>query len=185
MTRRSWTSGFRTSRDFGCAPALAQRGSQLPVLILSGRSGWAERVNGLNAGADDYLEKPFQAQELVARLRSLLRRSSGQSETMRRRRDIEIDAAAGTVTKNGVPVELTALELRILDLLMRHSDRIVSQKELLEHSTLSTMAAKLKRGGGLRRPASQEAGARDDPHDPGHGLPDRMSACCAGISAPE
>lgn len=108
-------------------------GRKLPVLILSGRSGWAERVNGLNAGADDYLEKPFQAQELVARLRSLLRRTSGQSETMRRRRDIEIDAAAGTVTKNGVPVELTAVELRMLDLLMRHSARIVSQKELLEH----------------------------------------------------
>ncbi|MBY0372532.1 MAG: response regulator transcription factor [Bryobacteraceae bacterium] len=107
-------------------------GRKLPVLIVSGRSGWAERVNGLNAGADDYLEKPFQVEELVARLRSLLRRSSGQSETMRRRRDIEIDAAAGTVTKNGVPVELTALELRILDFLMRHSDRIVSQKELLE-----------------------------------------------------
>ena len=72
-----------------------------------------KRVNGLNAGADDYLEKPFQAQELVARLRSLLRRSSSQSETMRRRRDIEIDAAAGTVTKNGVPVELTAAVWKI------------------------------------------------------------------------
>ncbi len=107
-------------------------GHNLPVLILSGRSGWAERVNGLNAGADDYLEKPFHAEELLARLRSLLRRSSGKSDVVRQR-DLEVNAAAGTVTKGGEPIELTALELRMLDHMVRHADRIVTQSELLDH----------------------------------------------------
>ncbi|MGC2780661.1 MAG: response regulator transcription factor [Bradyrhizobium sp.] len=107
-------------------------GHNLPVLILSGRSGWAERVSGLNAGADDYLEKPCHAQELVARLRSLLRRSSGKADVVRQR-DLEVNAAAGTVTKSGEPIELTALELRMLDHMMRHADRIVTQNELLDH----------------------------------------------------
>jgi len=109
-------------------------GRHLPVLILSARNGWAERVNGLNAGADDYLEKPFQAQELVARIRSLLRRSSGRTEPVLRCRDIEVNAAAGVVTRVGEPVTVTALELRFLEYLMRHTDRIVSQNELLDHA---------------------------------------------------
>lgn len=109
-------------------------GRHLPVLILSARNGWAERVNGLNAGADDYLEKPFQAQELVARIRSLLRRSSGRTEQVLRCRDIEVNAAAGVVTRVGEPVTVTALELRFLEYLMRHTDRIVSQNELLDHA---------------------------------------------------
>jgi two-component system OmpR family response regulator len=105
----------------------------LPVLILSGRSGWVERVNGLNAGADDYLEKPFRAEELVARLRSLLRRASGKPNPTIRHGDIEIDATAGVVRKAGQPVELTALELRILEYLMHRLTRIFSQNELLDH----------------------------------------------------
>jgi two-component system OmpR family response regulator len=109
-------------------------GRDLPVLILSARNGWAERVNGLNAGADDYLEKPFQAQELVARIKSLLRRTSGRTEPVLRCRDIEVNAAAGVVTRVGEPVNVTALELRFLEYLMRHTDRIVSQNELLDHA---------------------------------------------------
>jgi two-component system OmpR family response regulator len=108
-------------------------GRTLPVLILTARSGWVERVNGLNAGADDYLEKPFQAQELVARLRSLLRRSSGKPDPTIRHGDIEVNATVGLVKKAGRPVELTALELRILEYLMHRLERIVSQNELLDH----------------------------------------------------
>jgi DNA-binding response OmpR family regulator len=108
-------------------------GRTLPVLILTARSGWVERVNGLNAGADDYLEKPFQSQELVARLRSLLRRSSGKPDPTIRHGDIEVNATVGLVKKAGEIVELTALELRILEYLMHRLERIVSQNEILDH----------------------------------------------------
>lgn len=108
-------------------------GRILPVLILTARSGWVERVNGLNAGADDYLEKPFQSQELVARLRSLLRRASGKPDPTIRHGDIEINSTYGLVKKAGNTVELTALELRILEYLMHRLERIVSQSELADH----------------------------------------------------
>ena len=108
-------------------------GRTLPVLILTARSGWVERVNGLNAGADDYLEKPFQPQELVARIRSLLRRSSGKPDPTIRHGNIEVNATVGLVKKAGEIVELTALELRILEYLMHRLERIVSQNELLDH----------------------------------------------------
>jgi two-component system OmpR family response regulator len=108
-------------------------GHILPVLILTTRSGWAERVNGLNAGADDYLEKPFQTEEIIARLRALTRRSAGRAHSLLRHDGIELDAACGVVTRDGRPIELTARELRILTYLMHHSERIVSQNELLDH----------------------------------------------------
>ena len=108
-------------------------GRTLPVLILTARSGWTERVNGLNAGADEYLEKPFQAQELVARLRSLLRRAVGRPNPILRLGDIELNPATGSVTKANTAIELTAQELRILSYLMHRPERIVSQNELLDH----------------------------------------------------
>jgi two-component system OmpR family response regulator len=108
-------------------------GRTLPVLILTARSGWVERVSGLNAGADDYLEKPFQPDELVARLRSLLRRSFGKLDPTIRHGDLEVNATVGMVKKAGQTVELTALEMRILEYLMHRLERIVSQNELLDH----------------------------------------------------
>jgi two-component system OmpR family response regulator len=108
-------------------------GSRLPVLILTARSGWLERVNGLNAGADDYLEKPIQTQELVARLRALLRRSSGKIDPTIRHGDLELDTTTGVASKAGRSVDLTALELRILEYLMYRTQRFVPKSELLAH----------------------------------------------------
>ena len=108
-----------------------QAGNRMPVLIVTGRSGWVERVHGLNAGADDYLEKPFQIQELVARLRALLRRSSGQIDPTIRYGDIELNA--GMVRKDGRNIDLTAIELRILQYLMHRIAHIISKNELLDH----------------------------------------------------
>lgn len=105
----------------------------MPVLILTARDTWTERVEGLNAGADDYLGKPFQAAEVAARLRALLRRTAGAASPILRHGDIELDTSAGLAHVAGVPVELTARELRILGYLMHRIGRIVSQAELIDH----------------------------------------------------
>ena len=109
------------------------RGRNMPVLILTARGAWTERVEGLNAGADDYMGKPFHAAEVVARLRALLRRGAGSAAPVRTQGDISLDPASGTVTVGGAAVALTALELKILTYLMHRPRRIVPQSELLDH----------------------------------------------------
>lgn len=108
-------------------------GQDFPVMIVSGPIGWRDRVNGFNAGADEYIEKPFEPEELIARLRSLLRRSCGKSNSVLLHTDIEIDVNCGLVRKSGANVDLTALEFRILNYLMYRPGRIVSQNELMDH----------------------------------------------------
>ncbi len=108
-------------------------GRNFPVLLLTARSGWAERVSGLNAGADDYLEKPFHIEEVVARLRALARRSAGTANPVLRHRDIDLDTTTGRVTCAGHPIDLTAQELKILSYLLHRPRRIVSQSELVDH----------------------------------------------------
>ncbi|MGJ0425797.1 response regulator transcription factor [Methylocystis sp.] len=108
-------------------------GQDFPVMIVSARIGWRDRVNGFNAGADEYIEKPFEPEELIARLRSLLRRSCGRSNSVLLHTDIEIDENCGLVRKAGTNVDLTALEFRILNYLMYRPGRIVSQNELMDH----------------------------------------------------
>lgn len=105
----------------------------MPVLVLTARDAWTERVEGLNAGADDYLGKPFQSAEVVARLRALVRRSAGGASPILTFGDIALDAAAGVVRVANAPVDLTARELRILSYLMHCTGRIVSQAELIDH----------------------------------------------------
>lgn len=105
----------------------------LPVLLLTARSGWAERVAGLNAGADDYLEKPFHMEEVVARLRALARRSAGTASPVLRHGDVELDTTTGRVTCAGRPIDLTAQELKVLSYLMHRPTHIVSQSELIDH----------------------------------------------------
>lgn len=105
----------------------------MPVLVLTARDAWTERVEGLNAGADDYMGKPFQTAEVVARLRALVRRAAGAASPLLRFGDITLDAAAGVARLGEAPVELTARELRILGYLMHRIGRIVSQAELIDH----------------------------------------------------
>ncbi len=110
-----------------------REGRDMPVLVLTARDAWTDRVDGLNAGADDYLGKPFQNAEVVARLRALTRRSAGRSSSVMRRGDIVLDPEAGTVQRGDDAVELTARELKVLAYLMHRAGRVVSQGELIDH----------------------------------------------------
>ena len=102
-------------------------------LILTARGSWSEKVEGLNAGADDYITKPSHIQEIAARLRALIRRSAGKPSPTLVHKDIELSPASGTVTVAGKPLEMTAQEFRILNYFMHRQGRVISQSELLDH----------------------------------------------------
>lgn len=108
-------------------------GSRLPVLILTARDRWQDKVQGLEAGGDDYLAKPFQMEELLARLKALLRRAAGAAQDVLKCGPITLDAAAQQVTVDAVEVELTSFEYRLLEHLMRHRSRVLSKDELAAH----------------------------------------------------
>lgn len=108
-------------------------GRTMPVLVLTARGSWAERVEGIDAGADDYLPKPFRMEELVARVRALIRRSTGHAGAVIEADGLTLDTRQMQVRKNGVPVTLSPLEYRVLAYLMHHKGRVVSGPELLEH----------------------------------------------------
>ena len=108
-------------------------GLRMPVLILTARGSWHEKVQGIDSGADDYMGKPFQMEELLARLRALIRRTSGQANPELRAGAVSLDPRTAKVTLNGNPVKLTSLEFRVLSYLMHHRGRVVSQSELTEH----------------------------------------------------
>lgn len=108
-------------------------GRHMPVLILTARASWAERVDGIDAGADDYLPKPFRHEELLARLRAIVRRSSGHATSVLNAGDLTLDERQMKVTMRGVPVALSQLEYRLVAYLMRQGGRVVPQHELEEN----------------------------------------------------
>jgi len=110
-----------------------QEGMKTPVLVLTARDTWSDKVKGLRAGADDYLAKPFHMEELIARVEALIRRDKGSVRSLLTCGDVQFDAATGQVTRRGQAVLLTALEHRLLAYLMHRPNAIVSKAELTEH----------------------------------------------------
>ncbi len=110
-----------------------QNERNMPVLILTARESWNEKVSGFDAGADDYLTKPFHMEELLARVRAIIRRSAGHASPLLECGPVLLDTRTGKVTINGEGVTLTAHELKVLSYFMHHQDRVVSQTELIEH----------------------------------------------------
>ncbi len=108
-------------------------GHTMPVLILTARSTWRDTVKGLREGADDYLKKPFELEELLARLEALIRRSSGNANPLLTCGAIELDTGSSRVVFEGFPVDLTALEFRTLSYLLHHKGDVISKTELTEH----------------------------------------------------
>ncbi len=113
--------------------AVRKAGRKFPILILTARDGWQAKVEGLEAGADDYLVKPFHKEELLARARALVRRSSGWGHSQLQSGPIVVDTAAKSVRLNDRPVELTAYEYRVLEYLLMHAGEVVSKTVLTEH----------------------------------------------------
>jgi two-component system OmpR family response regulator len=110
-----------------------QAGLPVPVLVLTARGSWHETVEGIDSGGDDYVSKPFRMEEVLARLRGLIRRASGQLHASLSCGSVTLDPRLARVTQDGMPVKLTSHEFRVLSYLMHHRDRVVSQSELTEH----------------------------------------------------
>ncbi|HUB63523.1 MAG TPA: response regulator transcription factor [Methylocella sp.] len=108
-------------------------GRVMPVLILTARDRWSDKVQGFDAGADDYVAKPFHIEEILARMRALLRRAAGHATSEFHCGPVWLDARAGRVSVDGSPVKLTSHEYRLLSYLMHHAGRIVSRSEIVEH----------------------------------------------------
>jgi two-component system OmpR family response regulator len=130
-------------------------GLAVPVLVLTARGSWHEKVQGIDGGADDYVAKPFRIEEVLARLRALIRRASGQVTPELRSGSVALDPRTGKVTVGGTPVRLTSHEFRVLSYLMHHRGRVISQAELTDHiyaqdadrdsNTVEVFVARLRR----------------------------------------
>lgn len=127
----------------------------MPVLVLTARGSWHEKVQGIDGGADDYVAKPFRMEELLARLRALIRRATGHANAELRAGALALDPRTAKVTVDGAAVKLTSHEFRVLSYLMHHRGRVISQAELTEHiyaqdfdrdsNTLEVFIARLRR----------------------------------------
>jgi two-component system OmpR family response regulator len=130
-------------------------GLAAPILILTARGDWHEKVRGIDGGADDYVVKPFRTEEVIARIRALIRRASGHAQALLACGALTLDPRTGAVTRDGDTVRLTSHEFRVLAYLMHHRDRVVSGTELAEHlypldsdrdsNTIEVFVARLRR----------------------------------------
>jgi two-component system OmpR family response regulator len=110
-----------------------REGRNMPVLILTARDRWSDKVAGFDAGADDYVAKPFFMEEVLARIRALLRRSTGHASSELECGKLMVDTRASRVTMDGRAIKLTSLEYRLIEYLMHHQGRVISRTELVEH----------------------------------------------------
>ena len=108
-------------------------GRAMPVLVLTARDSWSEKVDAIDGGADDYMTKPFRMEELLARVRALLRRQTKHASAVLTVDDLSLDTRHARLLRNGRPIDISPLEYRLLDYLMHHAGRAVSQIELIEH----------------------------------------------------
>jgi two-component system OmpR family response regulator len=108
-------------------------GKTMPVLLLTARDRWSDKVQGIDAGADDYVAKPFHMEEVLARVRALVRRAAGHASNEIVAGPVRLDARSGKVTVDGQAVKLTSHELRLLSYLMHHKGKVISRTELTEH----------------------------------------------------
>jgi len=125
---------------------LRSQGKEFPILILTARSRWQEKVEGLEAGADDYLTKPFHIEELLARVNVLIRRVAGQSNNVLQNGELSLDVSSQAVSLSGSDIDLTAYEYRLLHYLMLNIDKVVSKTELVEHIYLKPIETLRGRG---------------------------------------
>ncbi len=112
---------------------LREEGRKFPILILTARTSWQDKVEGLKTGADDYLVKPFHVEELLARLNALMRRATGWTKPVLECGPVTLDTTAQTVSVNGQTVDLTSYEYKVLEYLMLHAGELVSKADLTEH----------------------------------------------------
>lgn len=112
---------------------LRKQGRDVPVLILTARNRWQDKVEGLESGADDYLAKPFHYEELAARVKALIRRSAGQADPVIEVGDVQLNSVTQNVTQNGEALDLTAYEYRLLHYLMLNAGKVISKMELTDH----------------------------------------------------
>ena len=130
-------------------------GMKVPVLVLTARGSWTEKVHGIDSGADDYVAKPYRVEEVLARTRALIRRAHGHAAPELRSGGVTLDPRLAVVTLDGAPVTLTSHEYRTLSYLMHHQGRVVSRSELTEHiyaqsferdsNTVEVFVARLRR----------------------------------------
>ncbi len=137
-TSESWDAivldlGLPKLNGIAVLKGIRDEGIRVPVIILSARDTLTQRIEGLNEGADDYLTKPFEMPELIARLQVQIRRQSGTASPIIKADSLALDTVSSKISLNGTPLTLTALEYKVLSYFIRNSDKVISRTELVEH----------------------------------------------------